>query len=240
MKDLYQDRRSIGRGGDKVDASLSTLISIYLLILAFLITMHTVSSIELAKVGATMNAVQTAFSGKGSETTHIIEEYELSAEEMAENFTLRSGVQPFYEEGAMLLQSTLSITGSLNIREDNGLLIDVPANKIFIGVSDIVRPEFETFASEMSELMQILGTREKRELEIVFGLGSEQEMARSLPLSEKRINSLARNLIDSGIKEENLIFGVREGSAHQVTIGFHSRLSNGVELSFSELEGSAN
>ena len=240
MKDLYHDRRATGRGGEKVDASLSTLISIYLLILAFLITMHSVSSIELAKVGATMNAVQRAFNGYGSQSQNPIETYEVSAEDMANNFSVRSGAQPFYEEGAMLLQSALSMKGELSVREGQGLFIDVASNSIFIGVSDIIRPEFETFSAEMAKLIMVVGAREKREIEFVFGLGTGQEYISSQPLAEKRINSLARNLIDHGVAKENILFGVREGNAHKVTIGFHSRLSSGVELDFADLEGSVN
>ena len=237
MSDLFQDRRATGRGGEKPDASLSTLISIYLLILAFLVTMHSVSSIELSKVGSTMNAVQAAFHNLDQNGEQTSLEYEISAEDFDERFTTRGGMKPFYEEGAKLVQSSFSLEGGINIREGQGLFIDIPANRVFIGVSHLVRPEFESFSLELASLMAAAGPREVREVEIVFGTDEVSASSSATSLAQKRLHSLARNLIDHGLSAENIIMGVRAGSGSMVTIGFYSRLKNGSTLSFADMKG---
>lgn len=240
MSELFQDRRSKGRGGEKPDGSLNTLISIYLLILAFLVTMYSASSLELSKAGATMNAVQAAFHGIDKNVLDAALEYEVSAEDFNDKFTTRGGMQPFFEEGARLIQSSFSLEGGINISEGQGLLIDIPANRIFIGVSHLVRPEFEKFSIELTDLINAAGSREIREIEIVFGTDENGNSSSSLSLAQKRLHSLARNLIDQGMNAENIIMGVRAGSGSNVTIGFYSRVKSGSELNFTELKGGVN
>lgn len=237
MSDLFQDRRAVGRGGEKADPSLSTLISIYLLILSFLVTMHSASSLELSKAGVTMSAVQEAFHGVEPKALEKALEYEVSAEDFNDKFTTRGGMQPFYEEGARLLHSSFSLEGGINVTEGQGLLIDIPANRIFIGVSHLVRPEFEAFALELTKLINSAGPRETREIEIVFGTVKGGATASSISLAQKRVDSLARNLIVQGLNAENIIMGVREGTGSFVTFGFYSRLKSGAELNFEDLRG---
>lgn len=240
MSDLFQDRRSIGRGSEKLDPGLSTLIAIYLLILAFLITMHSVSTIELSKAGATMNAVQAAFHNLDNSSKKPIE-YEVSADDLNEQFTTRGGMQPFYAEGAKLIQSSFSLEGGVNIREgQGGLFVEIPANRIFIGDSHLVRPEFEKFAQELAILFAASGPREIRKIEIVFGIVAADASVSADTLAQNRLHSLARNLIDQGLREENVIMGIRAGFDNLVSVGFYSKLKSGSQIDFADLKGEAN
>ncbi len=235
--ELFQDRRAKGRGSEKADASLSTLISIYLLILAFLVTIYSISSVELSKVGATMDAVQAAFYGLDKDKSEIPLEYEVDAEDFSEQFMANGGTKPFYQDGAKLIQRAFSLEGGINIREGQGLFIDVPANRFFIGVSHLIRPEFEKFAHELAMLMTEAGPREIREIEIVFASDGNGISSSANVLAQKRLHSLARNLIDMGVKAENIIMGIRQGDTSFITIGFRSKLKNGSELDFADMEG---
>ena len=222
MKDNDHEEIVVSREG--IDASLSTLVSIFLIVLAFLATMHSVSSLKLARVGATLHSVNSAFAGRITSTPHDV--VEIDAEQAGA--TARGGNQPFLEAGAFLLYDSLSIEGGEAIKLGGSLETDIPANRIFVGVSGLVRPEFDEFSKELVLLLQGGGERERREVEFVFGFENEQERRFAVARSE----SLARNLIDQGAEGKNIVVGVHRGPSGRVIVRFRSRLDAGARVDY--------
>ena len=223
-----------------MDASLSTLVSIYLLLLAFLVTMHSVSNLQLAKVGAAFHSVNSTFSGsEGELSDKAIKLEDLTIYEEA--YRTRGGNQPFYDQAAFVLQSQMTLEGLSFSDLGNGLSTHLPSNLMFIGVSELVRPTFEPFIHEMALLASESGSNELQELEFVFHYGRGEDGKRvsnpaaDLNLALIRADGLARKLIELGFPQESFTVGIGEGVQNQVEIAFRSRNKNDAQLDFLDI-----
>jgi hypothetical protein len=225
--------------GSGSDGGLNTYVAVYFLLLAFLVTLHSISDLKLARVGAAIHSLNDAFDGSETDSPR---DFEIPDNENL--LALSSGAQPFVEEAAVLLHATLVLDSPVVGVQGGFLSTKLPANRLFIGASEIVRPEFDVFLRDLSLLIAAQGENERSEIEFVFGFGApgedrlrgqSVESARQLAFS--RSASLARKLIESGIPAGNAGVGVRLGASNRVIITFRTRQKDAAGISFEQNSG---
>lgn len=225
--------------GSGSDGGLNTYVAVYFLLLAFLVTLHSISDLKLARVGAAIHSVNNAFNGRETDTPRDFE-----IPDNPDLLTLSAGAQPFIEEAAVLLHATLVLDSPVVGNQGGFLSTEISTNRIFIGASDLVRPEMEAFLDDLAALIQGQGENERSEVEFVFGISAHDDNSTDIESVEStrqlafgRSDSLARKLIESGIPAENAGVGVRLGASNRVIITFRTRQKDAATVDFEQISG---
>ena len=202
-------------------------VSLYLLLLAFFIFLHSISVMQedrVRTVAAATNrskelgSVQVAFNGL-SRDTPADRQKKLSGEEQ--------GTQAFHAKLKNVFETAVPLVEAHTSRDGTRLQFSVPLRQLFAYRSLELRETLDSFINEVAATLISRNGNVATDLEILIGAGvalpAVDDVANDI--AALRASYLAATLMDRGVPSRNLSIGMAAGDAGLVNFSFFLRSS---------------
>ncbi|MAZ02263.1 MAG: hypothetical protein CMN56_03915 [Sneathiella sp.] len=206
--------------GPAVTKSANSVIfvSLYLLLLAFFIFLHSISVIQEDRMRTVLGSVQVAFNGL-SRDTPADRQRKLSGEEQ--------GTQEFYAKLKNVFETAVPLVEAHTSRDGTQLQFSVPLRQLFAYRSIELRETLDSFINEVAAMLISRNGNAATDLEILIGTGmtlpSVDDVADDI--AALRASYLAATMMDRGVPSRNLSIGMAAGDAGLVHFSFFLRPS---------------
>jgi hypothetical protein len=209
--------------GREPNSAIIYMVSIYLLLIAFFIIMHTISQKEEVRTAAVVGSLQVTFQ---------------RPERRMENLPSTSGEpqlscpnEVFRERVESLFGSFLETARFSHVDNGNVLQVTMPAEALFYTDSATLRADRVALMREIADM--IVNPRPYRRNMIEIGLevggsvaaDSGESLGRRLEI--RRAGVLARDLVAHEVDPDLVTVGLLDGEAGTMRITFTSRSSDG-------------
>lgn len=206
------------------DASINTFVSIYLLLLAFFVVLNAISNQRVAKAGAVLESLNSAFQRQFAPPASVLD---IISEPRAVAPT-----DEFLAEVRGLLASVFDVDANFPTTGGNLLEVEMPVSQLFEPGSVALKPEIETFLERFSELAVGGQPGERREVEFQFS-AEPDEVGDNLRI--RRAGRLARLLESRAVPATSIAVALKDGAEGTVTVAFRSLEESRAALTFAEL-----
>lgn len=205
---------SSARGG----GSAVIFVSLYLLLLAFFIFLHSISVLQEKRVRSVLGSVNIAFNGL-SQDTPADKQKTLSGEEQ--------GTQAFHAKLKNVFETAIPLVESRITKAGTRLQFSVPLQQLFGYRSIDLRDTQKQFLSDVAATLISRNRNVATDLEILIGTGIALPDISDMPdyLAAKRVSNLAQWLMAEGVPSRNISIGVEAGDAGLVHFSFCLRPS---------------
>lgn len=215
-------------------ASLEMLVAVYLLLLAFFVVLNSISNQKVAKAGAVMESVNSAFDKKFAPPAQVVD-FLRKPDVIAPN-------DEFVDEIVGLMASVFSLDGGYHTEGGDTVRINIPLETLFSGNSATPRADLSPFVQELTALVLAEQGDQRREVEFVFGSGRNKLSSQPIQsqfMAARRAGNLAQALVALGLPPSSVSTGVGTGPEDVITVQFTVRSAQAVAVSFSDLVGDA-
>ncbi|PHQ71278.1 MAG: hypothetical protein COB93_03545 [Sneathiella sp.] len=201
------------RGGTAV-----VFVSLYLLLLAFFIFLHSVSVPQEERARSVLGSISLAFKGLSKETP-AEKQKTLSGEEQ--------GTQEFHAKLRNVFETAVPLVESRVTRDGTRLQFSVPVDQLFNRGSDGLRDLKQEFLDDVAGALIRRNQNTATDLEILIGAGLRLPTDGDIEnnLATARVNNLVQQLLSLGVPSRNLSIGMEEGDAGLVHFSFFLRSS---------------
>lgn len=191
-------------------------VSLYLLLLAFFIFLHSISVPKEERVRSVLGSVNIAFKGL-SKDTPADKQKTLSGEEQ--------GTQQFHAKLRNVFETAVPLVESRVTDGGTRLQFSVPLGKLFKSGGLELRDLKDEFLTVVATALIRRNLNVATDVEILIGTGprlpSSTDSANDL--ASNRVDKLARHLRSQGVPSRNISIGLGEGDAGLVHFSFFLR-----------------
>ncbi|TNE38965.1 MAG: hypothetical protein EP348_04200 [Alphaproteobacteria bacterium] len=191
-------------------------VSLYLLLLAFFIFLHSISVLKEERIRSVLGSVNIAFQGLSQETP-ADRQKSLSGEEQ--------GTQEFQAKLLNVFETAVPLVESHTTDGGTRLQFDVPVDRIFEKDSDQLNGGMAGFLTDVAAALIQRNSNVATDLEIMIGTGpslpSTEEIADNL--ANKRVGRLIEKMLAFGVPSRNLSVALEEGDAGLLHFSFFLR-----------------
>ena len=198
------------------NANAFIFVSLYLLLLAFFIFLHSVSVLQEERVRTVLGSVNIAFAGL-SRDTPADRQKKLSGEEQ--------GTQAFHAKLKNVFETAVPLVESRFTKGGTRLQFSVPVRQLFAYRSLELRDTLETFLEEVAATLIARNNNVATDLEIRIGTGvALPELATvSHNIAAQRVSHLSELLMEEGVPSRNISIGMEAGDAGLIHFSFFLR-----------------
>lgn len=191
-------------------------VSLYMLLLAFFIFLHSVSVPQEERIRDVLGSVSIAFKGL-SKDTPAEKQKTLSGEEQ--------GTQEFHAKLRNVFETAIPLVESRILGAGNRFQFSVPLEQLFSYRSLDLRDLKQEFLQDVAATLIERNNNVATDLEILIGAGIRlpDDDAIAGDLASQRVNLLAENLLLQGVPSRNISIGMEEGDAGLVHFSFYLR-----------------
>lgn len=191
-------------------------VSLYLLLLAFFIFLHSISVPKEERIRSVLGSVNIAFKGL-SKDTPADKQKTLSGEEQ--------GTQQFHAKLRNVFETAVPLVESKVTDGGTRLQFSVPLGKLFKSGGLELRDLKDEFLTIVATALIRRNSNVATDVEILIGTGphlpSSTDSANDL--ASNRVDKLARHLRTQGVPSRNISIGLEEGDAGLVHFSFFLR-----------------
>lgn len=191
-------------------------VSLYLLLLAFFIFLHSISVPKEERIRSVLGSVNIAFKGL-SKDTPADKQKTLSGEEQ--------GTQQFHAKLRNVFETEVPLVASKVTEKGTRLQFSVPLGKLFKRGGLELRDLKDEFLADVASALIRRNANVATDVEILIGTGprlpTSTESANDL--ASNRVDKLARHLRSQGVPSRNISIGLEEGDAGLVHFSFFLR-----------------
>jgi flagellar motor protein MotB len=200
------------------NANAVIFVSLYLLLLAFFIFLHSVSVLQEERVRTVLGSVNIAFAGL-SRDTPADRQRKLTGEEQ--------GTQAFHAKLKNVFETAVPLVESRYTRGGTRLQFSVPVRQLFAYRSLKLREALDGFLNDVAATMIARNNNVATDIEIRIGTGvSLPELAAvSDDIAAQRVAHLSQRLMDKGVPSRNISIGMEAGDAGLIHFSFFLRPS---------------
>jgi hypothetical protein len=200
------------------NANAVIFVSLYLLLLAFFIFLHSVSVLQDDRVRSVLGSVNIAFAGL-SQDTPADQQKMLSGEEQ--------GTQAFHAKLKNVFETAIPLVESRFTKGGTRLQFTVPIRQLFAYRSVEMRNTLGTFLDDIAETLIARNNNIGTDLEILIGTGMAlPELADiSEDIAAQRVSHLSQVLMEAGVPSRNISIGMAAGDAGLIHFSFFLRPS---------------
>lgn len=213
-------------------ATLELFASIYLLLLGFFVVLNSISNQKVAKAGAVMDSVNSAFDKKFAPRASVVD-FLKEPEAIAPN-------DEFVEEAVGLLTSAFSLEGGYATEGGDTLRVALPLEALFERGSMMPRQNLSPFVRDMQAMILRERAGERREIEFIFGTGQKTLSSRASQqqlVAMRRAGNLVNFLTTKGFPKASISIGIAAGPADTVIVNFRERQEVEAAVTFDQLVG---
>jgi len=193
-------------------------VSLYLLLLAFFIFLHSVSVPQEDRARSVLGSITLAFKGLSKETP-AEKQKTLSGEEQ--------GTQEFHAKLRNVFETAVPLIESRVTKGGNRLQFSAPLGQLFNQGSLNLRDLKQDFLNDVATALIHRNYNAATDIEILIGAGprlpTETDMTDDL--ASRRVNALAQYLLSRGVPSRSISIGLEEGDAGLVHFSFFLRPS---------------
>ncbi|MDF2365998.1 hypothetical protein [Sneathiella sp.] len=200
------------------NANAVVFVSLYLLLLAFFIFLHSVSVLQEERVRTVLGSVNIAFAGL-SRDTPADRQKKLSGEEQ--------GTQAFHAKLKNVFETAVPLVESRFTQGGTRLQFSVPVRQLFAYRSLELRDTLGTFLEDVAATLIARNNNIATDLEILIGSGIELPELTNISddIAAQRISYLSQLLMEAGVPSRNISIGVAAGDAGLIHFSFFLRPS---------------
>ncbi|WP_334129020.1 hypothetical protein [Sneathiella sp.] len=205
------------------DTTSITFVSLYLLLLAFFIFLHSISVFKEDRVRSVLGSVEIAFQGL-SRDIPAERQMKLSGEEQ--------GIHAFHARLKNVFETAIPLVETETTEMGARLQFSVPLTQLFKGSSAKVRDGFEPFLDDVAALLIARNNDMSTDMEIMIGTGLAlpNPAATGRDLASERLNALIRRFSHQGVPARNLSIGMEASDAGLVHFSFFPRKGLGYQF----------
>jgi hypothetical protein len=202
----------------QVNGTAVVFVSLYLLLLAFFIFLHSISVPQEERIRDVLGSVNIAFKGLSKDTPSD-ERRTLSGEEQ--------GTQQFHAKLRNVFETAVPLVESRILAEGDRLQFSVPLDQLFNYGTVELRDLKDEFLTAVAETLISRNNNIATDLEILIGAGIRLPEGGSITdnLPGKRVETLAQMFLEKGVPSRNISIGLEEGDAGLVHFSFFLRPS---------------
>ncbi|MEX0583823.1 MAG: hypothetical protein WD185_09145 [Sneathiella sp.] len=200
------------------NANSVIFVSLYLLLLAFFIFLHSISVMQEDRVRTVLGSVKVAFNGL-SRDTPAERQRKLSGEEQ--------GTQAFHAKLKNVFETAVPLVEIHTTRDGTRLQFSVPLRQLFAYRSLELRDTLDTFIDDVAATLISRNGNAATDLEILIGTGITLPALADVAddIAAQRASYLAATLMNKGVPSRNLSIGMAAGDAGLVHFSFFLRPS---------------
>jgi hypothetical protein len=191
-------------------------VSLYLLLLAFFIFLHSISVPKEERIRSVLGSVNIAFKGLSKETP-ADEQKTLSGEEQ--------GTQQFHAKLRNVFETAVPLVESKITEGGTRLQFSIPLGQLFKSGSLELRGLKDDFLIDVAATLIRRNQNVATDVEILIGTGprlpSSSDSANDL--ASRRIDGLAQHLMNQGVPSRNISIGLEQGDSGLVHFSFFLR-----------------
>ncbi|MFC4270620.1 hypothetical protein GQF03_02725 [Sneathiella chungangensis] len=198
------------------NANSVVFVSLYLLLLAFFIFLHSISVMQEDRIRTVLGSVNIAFNGL-SRDTPADRQKKLSGEEQ--------GTQAFHAKLKNVFETAVPLVESRVTRGGTRLQFSVPIRQLFAYRSLELRDSLGSFIEDVAATLILRNRNIATDLEIMIGTGLNLPGLEEMPtdLAPQRVSYLAQTLMDKGVPSRNISIGMAAGDAGLIHFSFFLR-----------------
>lgn len=198
------------------NANSVVFVSLYLLLLAFFIFLHSISVMQEDRIRTVLGSVNIAFNGL-SRDTPADRQKKLSGEEQ--------GTQAFHAKLKNVFETAVPLVESRVTRGGTRLQFSVPIRQLFAYRSLELRDSLGSFLKDVAATLILRNRNIATDLEIMIGTGLNLPGLEEMPtdLAPERVSYLAQTLMDKGVPSRNISIGMAAGDAGLIHFSFFLR-----------------
>jgi hypothetical protein len=200
------------------NANAVIFVSLYLLLLAFFIFLHSVSVLQEERVRTVLGSVNIAFAGL-SRDTPADRQRKLSGEEQ--------GTQAFHAKLKNVFETAVPLVESRFTKGGTRLQFTVPVRQLFAYRSLELRNTLGDFLEEVAATLIARNNNVATDLEIRIGTGIELPSLATVSenIAAQRVSHLSQILMEEGVPSRNISIGMEAGDAGLIHFSFFLRPS---------------
>ncbi len=205
------------------DTTSIIFVSLYLLLLAFFIFLHSISVFREERVRSVLGSVEIAFQGL-SRDTPAERQKKLTGEEQ--------GTQAFHAKLKNVFETAMPLVESRKAEGGTRLQFTASLKDLFSGGSLTPRGSLDTFLEEVAAALIDRNRNLSTDMEIMIGTGVTLPDSgdRAPSLAAQRLNALVRLFLQKGVAARNLSIGMEAGDAGLVHFSFFPRKDLGFQF----------
>lgn len=217
----HQDPQSAN--GREPNSAIIYMVSIYLLLIAFFIIMHTISQKEEVRTAAVVGSLQVTF----QRPEQPMKDLPSTAGEPK----LAGPNKVFRKRVESLFGSFLETARFSDVKKGNVLQVTMPADSLFYTQSATLRADRLALMREIADMIVNPRPYRRNRIEIGLELGAPpaaddgDNLGRRLEI--RRAGALARDLVNHEVDPSLVTVGLLDGKAGTMRITFTSRSSSG-------------
>ena len=200
------------------NANAVIFVSLYLLLLAFFIFLHSVSVLQEERVRTVLGSVNIAFAGL-SRDTPADRQKKLSGEEQ--------GTQAFHAKLKNVFETAVPLVESRFTKGGTRLQFSVPVRQLFAYRSLELRDTLDSFLEEVAATLIARNNNIATDLEIRIGSGVTLPQLSTVSdnIAAERVSHLSQRLMEKGVPSRNISIGMEAGDAGLIHFSFFLRPS---------------
>ncbi|MCC3305051.1 hypothetical protein [Sneathiella sp. HT1-7] len=200
------------------NANAVVFVSLYLLLLAFFIFLHSVSVLQEERVRTVLGSVNIAFAGL-SRDTPADRQKKLSGEEQ--------GTQDFHAKLKNVFETAVPLVESRFTKGGTRLQFSVPVRQLFGYRSLELRDTLGSFLDDVAATLIARNNNVSTDLEILIGSGVDLPKLANVSddIAAQRVSHLSQVLMEAGVPSRNISIGVAAGDAGLIHFSFFLRPS---------------
>ncbi|MZR30798.1 hypothetical protein [Sneathiella litorea] len=200
------------------NANAVIFVSLYLLLLAFFIFLHSISVMQEERVRTVLGSVNIAFAGLSTDTP-ADRQKKLSGEEQ--------GTQTFHAKLKNVFETAVPLIESRFTKGGTRLQFSVPIRQLFAYRSLELRDTLGTFLEDVATTLIARNNNIATDLEILIGTGVTLPEIGDMAddIAAQRISYLSQLLMEKGVPSRNISIGMAAGDAGFIHFSFFLRPS---------------
>ena len=211
------------------DASVILFLGLYLLLVAFFIMLNSISDFDAHRIEDAVASVRTAFPGDRPTTKSEVR--------IAINAGTRVTPDEFTGDLRAAFEEYLPDVKIPEVHKGGVLAITLPAESLFLEGRATFHRESILFLTALASVLRREDTAQRRIVEITLERSADRP-ANSAPgslLEVQRAGTLARALVEHGVRPEAVVSGVQTGTAEMLTLVFTEANDETPNVTFEQL-----
>ncbi|GEM_PF-2733676 len=211
------EQPDIGTGNHKPGSSTAIIyVSLYFLLLAFFIYLHSISAPTEEKVKQVIGSIDFAFKGI-KQQEKLVKAKELSGDEM--------GLAAFHAQLKRVYETAIPLIESKVNQKGDELQFALPASQLFASGSPTLRETRNELFEDASRILIKRSGVAPTDMEILIDAGERLPSADQVASSIQamRLTALVNSFLDSGVPARNIFVGMKSGKEDKIRFRFYIR-----------------
>ena len=191
-------------------------VSLYFLLLAFFIYLHSISAPTEEKVKQVIGSIDFAFKGI-KQQENLVKAKELSGDEM--------GLAAFHAQLKRVYETAIPLIESKVNQKGDELQFVLPASQLFASGSPILRETRNELFEDASRILIRRSSVAPTDMEILIDAGERLPSAQQVEsnIDAMRLTALVNSFLESGVPARNIFVGMKSGKEEKIRFRFYIR-----------------